>query len=106
MGSKATCYHSISCLRKRGKHIQVGLMAGSESNPSVPMHLVIAKELEIIGSHGMQAFAYQEMMQMILEGKLAPEKLIGRQIHLDEAVEALVSMDRFQENGMLMIDRF
>ncbi len=43
LGSKLTCYNSISCLRKRGKHIQVGLLAGSESNPSVPMHLVIDK---------------------------------------------------------------
>ncbi|RIW13631.1 alcohol dehydrogenase [Algoriphagus lacus] len=106
LGSKITCYNSIACLRKSGKHIQIGLMAGSETNPSIPMHLVIAKELEILGSHGMQAHAYPEMMQMIWEGKIAPEKLIGRRIHLEEAVEALIAMDSFQEQGMLMIDRF
>jgi alcohol dehydrogenase len=106
LGSKITCYNSIACLRKRGKHIQIGLMAGSESNPPIPMHLVIAKELEILGSHGMQAHVYPEMMQMILEGKIAPEKLIGRRIQLEEAVDALISMDSFQENGMVMIDRF
>lgn len=106
LGNKITCYNSIACLRKQGKHIQIGLMAGSETNPSVPMHLVIAKELEILGSHGMQAHAYPEMMQMILEGKIAPEKLIGRRIHLEEAVDALISMDSFQEKGMVMIERF
>jgi len=106
LGSKITCYNSIASLRKRGKHIQIGLMAGTESNPPIPMHLVIAKELEILGSHGMQAHAYPEMMQLILEGKIAPEKLIGRRISLEQAVESLIAMDTFQENGMVMIDRF
>ncbi|MDP2043344.1 MAG: zinc-dependent alcohol dehydrogenase family protein [Algoriphagus sp.] len=106
LGSKITCYNSIASLRKRGKHIQIGLMAGNESNPPIPMHLVIAKELEILGSHGMQAHAYPEMMQLILEGKIAPEKLIGRRISLKQAVESLIAMDTFQENGMVMIDRF
>lgn len=106
LGSKITCFNSIACLRKRGKHIQIGLMAGSESNPSVPMHLVIAKELEILGSHGMQAHAYPEMIRMIQEGKLAPQKLIGKRISLEDAVDSLISMDSFQESGMVMIDRF
>lgn len=106
LGSKITCSNSIACLGKRGKHIQVGLMAGTESNPEIPMHLVIAKELEILGSHGMQAHAYPEMIRMIQEGKLAPQKLIGRRISLDEAVDELPAMDDFKENGMAMIDRF
>ncbi len=106
LGSKVTSYNSISCLRKRGKHIQVGLLAGSEANPSVPMHLVIAKELEIIGSHGMQAHAYPEMMQLILEHKIAPEQLIGRKISLESAAEALIRMDSFEEKGMAMITQF
>lgn len=106
LGSRITCYNSIACLRKRGKHIQIGLMAGDQANPQIPMHLVIAKELEILGSHGMQAHAYPEMMQMILQGKIAPETLIGKRINLDEAVDALISMDSFQENGMVMIDNF
>lgn len=106
LGSKVTCYNSIASLRKRGKHIQVGLMAGKDTNPEIPMHLVIAKELEIFGSHGMQAHAYPEMLQMILTGNLTPEKLIGSRIGLDKAIDALISMDTFQENGMVMIDRF
>ena len=106
LGSKITCFNSIACLRKRGKHIQIGLMAGSETNPPIPMHLVIARELEILGSHGMQAHAYPEMMRMIEEGKLFPQKLIGRRIPLEEAAIELTAMDDFRENGMLMIDRF
>ncbi|MEY2704476.1 MAG: hypothetical protein RL407_538 [Bacteroidota bacterium] len=106
LGSKITCYQSIACLAKRGKHIQIGLLAGKEANPSVPMHLVIAKELEILGSHGMQAHAYPDMLQLILAGKMNPEKLIKKRIRLEEAVSALCQMDQFEETGMVMIDRF
>lgn len=106
LGSRITCYNSVASLKKRGKHIQIGLMAGSQSDPPIPMHLVIAKELEILGCHGIQAHAYPEMMQLILTGKIDPEKLIGRRISLDDAVDALIGMDTFQENGMVMIDQF
>jgi alcohol dehydrogenase len=106
LGSKVTCYNSVASLRKRGKHIQIGLLAGSETNPPIPMHLVIAKELEILGSHGMQAHAYPELMQLILDGKMDPEKLIGRRIKLEDAVETLMRMDTFEENGMVLINQF
>lgn len=106
LGSKITCRNSIACLRKRGKHVQIGLMSGDQSNPEIPMHLVIAKELEILGSHGMQAHAYPEMIRMIHEEKLAPQKLITKRISLEEAVIELPSMDKFRGSGMVMIDRF
>jgi alcohol dehydrogenase len=106
LGSKSTCYSSIASLRKRGKHIQIGLLAGNETDPPIPMHLVIAKELEILGSHGMQGHAYPEMLRLIMDHKLAPEQLIGRRISLEAAAEALVRMDSFEENGMVMITQF
>lgn len=106
LGSKSTCWNSIACLRKRGRHVQVGLMAGNQSNPEIPMHLVIAKELKILGSHGMQAHAYPEMMRMIGEGRLAPQKLIAQRISLDDAVDELPAMDDFTQKGMVMIDKF
>jgi len=37
-------------------------------------------ELEILGSHGMQAHKYPEMLKMIIDGKLHPEKLIEKTI--------------------------
>ena len=78
LGSKVTCFNSVANLRKRGKHVQVGLMAGDDHLPQIPMHLVVANELEILGSHGMQAHAYPEMMEMIRTGKLQPSRLIGK----------------------------
>ena len=55
LGHTQTCLQSIACLKKRGKHIQIGLMTEGHTSPAIPMPPIIAKELEIIGSHGMQA---------------------------------------------------
>lgn len=106
LGSQATCFNSVANLRKRGKHIQVGLMTGDHQHPKIPMDRVLADELEIIGSHGMQAHRYPEMLEMIRCGKLQPELLIERTIALEEAATALPNMDQFKHAGVLIIDSF
>ena len=106
LGSVETCRNSIGSLRKRGKHIQVGLMAGADRNPEIPMHDVIANELEIIGSHGMQAHRYSEMFDMIRAGKLKPGDLVGRTIGLQDVPAELPRMDEFEGTGVTVIDHF
>ncbi|MGB5273751.1 MAG: zinc-dependent alcohol dehydrogenase family protein [Flavobacteriaceae bacterium] len=106
LGSATTCNNSIGNLRKRGKHIQVGLMTGDHRHPKVPMDRILADELEILGSHGMQAYKYPEIFDMIGEGKLQPEKLIGGTLSLEESTIALPKMNRFEHRGIWVIDRF
>ncbi|CAH0341340.1 zinc-dependent alcohol dehydrogenase family protein [Rhizobium sp. CECT 9324] len=106
LGHPQTCFHSISNLRRRGRHVQVGLMLGEHATPAIPMARVIGHELEIYGSHGMQAWRYDAMLEMIQSGKLAPQKLIGRRISLDDAARALTEMDSFKDSGISIIDRF
>ena len=106
LGSSDTCFNSVSNLRKRGMHIQVGLMAGDHKHPVIPMEKVIANEREIIGSHGMQAHKYSALLAMIQSGKLAPKKLIGKTISLEESLTALTQMDSFSGTGITIIDTF
>ncbi len=106
LGSPVTCFNSIANLRKRGKHVQVGLMLADHSNPIVPMDKVIANELEIIGSHGIQAYKYSMLLEMINSGKLQPQKLIGKTISLDESPEALSNMNSFAGTGVTVINKF
>ncbi len=106
LGHPETCFNSVLNLRRRGKHVQVGLMLGDHSTPAVPMSRIVAHELEILGSHGMQAHRYDAMMPMILSGKLKPELLVGKEISLEESIDALISMDRFQGTGTTVVTRF
>ncbi|WP_347840962.1 zinc-dependent alcohol dehydrogenase family protein [uncultured Draconibacterium sp.] len=106
LGSQETCFNSISCLRKRGKHIQVGLTTADHKHPKVPMDKVVAHEIEILGSHGMQAFRYDAVFEMIKTGKVHPELMLGKTISLDEAPEALANMDKFENLGVTVINKF
>lgn len=106
LGHPTTCFNSIGNLRKRGKHIQVGLMLAEHSTPAIPMSKVIAHELEILGSHGMQAHRYDALFAMIEAGKLAPEKLIGRTITLEQSIDALMNMDKFETAGVTVVTEF
>ena len=103
LGHPATCFNSIRNLRRRGRHVQVGLMLGEQAEPRIPMAQVIAHELEIYGSHGMQAWRYDAMLSMLAAGKIAPQKLIRNLISLDEAITPLMSMDRSETVGMSVI---
>ena len=106
LGSPQTCFHSVANLRRRGRHVQVGLMTGDHQNSAIPMNLVIARELAILGSHGMQAHRYPELLAMIQAGRLRPDRLVGKRISLEESLGALVRMDSFSGTGVTVIDRF
>lgn len=106
LGNPATCFNSISNLRRRGKHVQVGLMLGDHTTPAVPMSKVIAHELEILGSHGMQAHRYGPMLDMIRTGKLQPGRMVRREISLSASIEALTNMNRFEAAGVTVITDF
>ena len=106
LGHPITCNNSVKCLRKLGKHVQVGLLLADHANTPVPMSKVIADELEIIGSHGMQAYRYDAMLDMMLSGKLTPKKLLGRTINLQESIDALITMDKSNTVGVTVVTAF
>lgn len=106
LGHPAILFDSISSLRKRGRHIQVGIMeTGLHSSP-VPVDEIIARELEIFGSHGMQAHRYGKMLEMIVTGRLQPDKLIGAKLSLDDGAKALTDMNSFSGSGVSVINSF
>lgn len=106
LGSRVTCYNSIACLRAQGRHVQVGLMLGAHADPPVPMGLVIAKELQVMGSHGMQAHRYGAMLDLILTGRLQPQGLVEKTIALSAAPAELAAMDSFRGSGITVINDF
>lgn len=105
IGAARACYDGICALRKRGRHVQIGLMAGDDADPAIPMGKIIADELELVGSHGMQAWRYDEMMPLVMTGRYAPEKLVTRRIPLTAAPAALTAMGAPGPAGVTVIDQ-
>lgn len=106
LGHPSTCFNSIMNLRRRGRHIQVGLMLGEHNRPPVPMDKIVAQEIELLGSHGMQAHRYGALLDMVSSGKLAPSQIVGQRIALEQAGEALMNMDTFAGVGATVITSF
>ena len=106
LGSRTTCHHSVACLRKQGRHVQVGLLLAEDRDPPLPMHLVIARELEIVGSHGMPAHAFPALLDLVRTGNLDPGRLVRKTVSLEESIAELAGMGGFAGTGVTVIDRF
>ena len=91
-GSPANLAASVAALRPRGRHVQVGLLVGPDASPPVDMGRVLGQELQLLGSHGMPASDYPEMLARIADGTLDPGRLLRDRIGLAEAGPRLAAL--------------
>lgn len=104
VGSEQTCAAAVLSLRRRGRHVQIGLLPTETGLSQVPMARAIAWELDLLGSHGMAAADYPGMLALISSGALRPQDLIERVVGLQEAAVLLPEMQRSAAPGMTMIN--
>ncbi|MGI5228883.1 zinc-dependent alcohol dehydrogenase family protein [Actinoallomurus sp. CA-142502] len=104
LGDPRTCANSIACLRRRGRHVQVGLLPPQAGPAALPMERVIAYELSVLGSHGMPAHAYGPMLDLVAAGTLRPDRLITTTIGLAGTPQALAAMGTTSPTGVTMIE--
>ena len=104
VGSEQTCADAVLSLRRRGRHVQVGLLPSPTGLSPVPMARAIAWELDVLGSHGMAAVDYPAMLSLIESGDLRPQDLVEAVVSLDDAAALLPVLDRSSPAGMTLID--
>ncbi|AKZ55809.1 Oxidoreductase [Streptomyces ambofaciens ATCC 23877] len=103
LGSPVTCAASVNGLRRRGRHVQVGLLPSPAGTTPVPMDRLIALELALLGSHGMAAHTYPPMMELVRTGVLRPDLLTTAAIPLDAVPAALSAMDTAPGAGVVVV---
>ncbi len=106
LGNTTTATNSVRSLRKQGRHVQVGLLHGEDSELVLPWERVVMWELEVVGSRGLPATDYQRIFSLMNHGAVDPGRLVTRRIALGEASDALEAMSRFDGTGVTVIDRF
>ena len=106
LGSAGILHRSVSSLRTRGRHVQVGLLVEDERDSAVPMARVVARELEVLGSHGMQARHFPPLFDLMRSGELEPGRLVTRTCTLEEGAVHLAALGREGHAGVTVIDRF
>ncbi|MFF9115545.1 zinc-dependent alcohol dehydrogenase family protein [Streptomyces massasporeus] len=104
LGSPGTCAASVNGLRRRGRHVQVGLLPSPSGTTPVPMARAIALELELLGSHGMAAHGYPPMLELVRSGVLRPDLLVTSTITLDEVPAALAAMGTAPQAGATVVE--
>ena len=106
LGSAETFAASMSSLRKRGRHVQVGLMLAGEQVEPVPMGRVISHELSLHGVHGMAVRHYPELLGAVASGAVDPAQLVGATVPLQQAGAELEAMGAFARTGATVITSF
>jgi D-arabinose 1-dehydrogenase-like Zn-dependent alcohol dehydrogenase len=107
LGIEATTLPAIAALRTRGRHVRIGMSGKEEKGQiSLPVDVFVARELTFVGSFGMQAQRYPEMLRMVQAGQLHPEKLLEKTVPIEKASEVLDSMSDFGTTGVAVINKF
>jgi len=106
IGNPTVVKNSLASLRRQGRHVQIGLLAGDQARTPIQMDRVIAHELEIIGSHGAQPSVLAALVEAIAGGDLDPGRLVTSTLTLEQGAEHLAGMNESVQPGIAVIDRF
>ena len=107
LGRTETFHNSLRCLAKLGRHVQIGQPLDEHANPPIPLlETVYYRQLVIMGSRGLSALRFPALFEMIAAGRLNIEKLIKNRIALEGATAVLQQMDRHEDVGISLIERF
>ena len=105
LGHEQTCQNALLSLRKRGRHVQVGMSDAIEAI-ALPVDTIVDRELSLVGSKGMPAGNLDTLLRLVSDGRLDPTQLISKTVSLEEAGDVLIDMNEFNTQGFVVIDRF
>lgn len=104
LGIADTCQTAVASLRKRGRHLQIGMTTGEERGKiALPIDMIVQHELQIVGAVGMQPARYTPMLQMVEHGRLHPGDLVTRKISVADVSDELNAMSSFNGVGVAVI---
>jgi len=107
LGIATTCRNGVLSLRKRGRHVQIGLTTqGEKGEVALPVDQIVFKEIQFTGSLAIQSHRYPAMLDMVERGRLAPRNLITETLPLEKAFGVIEKMSNFENVGISVINQF
>jgi D-arabinose 1-dehydrogenase-like Zn-dependent alcohol dehydrogenase len=105
LGSVLTLTPAVDSLKKRGRHLQLGL-TGADEKGFLPTALdaVVERELSIVGSVGCPRGSFEKLLALVERGRVEPSRLISKRISLDEIGDALVGMSDYRNSSFSIVD--
>ena len=106
LGVEGTTVTALSCLRKLGRMVQVGMPAGDHATMALPMARVYSGQLAVYGTRGMPAWRYPSLLSLLTGQGVDLAPLVTRTIPLSGASAELAAFDRPAPPGVAVITDF
>lgn len=105
LGIEATTNASVECLATLGRHVHVGMPAGS-GRMQINMRAIYTKQLAFYGTRGMPSWKYPSLLGMIERGDVDLNPMVAREIPLSGASAELRAMGGPTSPGTAVITDF
>lgn len=105
LGIGQTTNASLDCLRILGRHVQVGMPAGS-GMMEINMRAIYSKQLSFFGTRGMPSWKYPSLLEMIDRGAVDITPMLAREVTLSGASAELHAMRGATPPGTAVISDF
>lgn len=106
LGISDTIVQSLLSLRKRGRHLQLGIASSENKMTALPTDYIVFQQIQFIGSLGMPAHQYPAMLQMVASGKLNPAQLVTKRIAIEDAGKEIEAMTDYRTLGATVVNRW
>lgn len=105
LGIEKTTNASVECLATLGRHVHVGLPAGT-GRMEINMRAIYSKQLAFFGTRGMPSWKYPSLLGMIERGEVDLSPMVAREIPLSVASAELRAMNGPTSPGTAVITDF
>ena len=107
LGITETCVNGILSLRKGGRHLQIGITTKKEAGHiSVPIDMMVYRELSIVGTLGMSPSRYSAMIPLVASGRLTPGKMVTGEIGLSQVEGIFHTMTNSELTGTYVMTNY
>ena len=95
---------SSRSLATGGRFCEAGLTTQDDKGQvSIPIDQLVLNEWSLVGSLGNPHSDYPELLHLVDSGKLAPSKIIGEEVALDEVQTVFDRLPAFETEGFTII---
>ncbi|WP_458413474.1 zinc-binding dehydrogenase [Schinkia sp. CFF1] len=107
LGISQTCVNAINSLRKKGRHLQIGVTTKKEAGfISLPVDHMVVNEIKFETTLGMPAHRFNSMLPLVAQGRLNPGKMVTREVSLSEVQSIFEEMSKFATTGTFVVTKF
>ncbi len=106
LGRAVTARASVASLRPLGRHVQIGMPTGAETEMALPMDLVYARQRALYGTRGMAAWQFPGLLALLEGAGLDLAPLVTRELRLGQVSAALAAMDGPTPPGVAVVTEF